>query len=142
MQSEYEEIPERAQFFRNLRAKTPLDAAFDTLHAIDTMNPMDMPLLPGRSVELMEVMRKSPAVSVPPHLKSEFLGYVNAVKQRANTRGENTRRLRTLLWAEALLRSSGYEEHEVLRDFNRDVWMVPDAASDDYAIREQQLSRR
>lgn len=116
--------------------------ALGVMHSIDTMNPIELPPLPGRTTELYKLTSGNAPHNVPEHLSVEFDGWSNAIKMRANARAENTRRLRTLLWAEMRLRSQGFAEHEVLRAFNRDVWAVPDAARSDFSERDAQLARR
>jgi hypothetical protein len=116
-----------------------VSVALETMHACELMEPMAIPEMPSLSPELFELVNAPMPSSVPKQLRPEFDAYVNARTQRANARGENERRLRTLLWAEKTLRDHARDEHEVLRAFNRDVWGVTEPAASDVAAMEAQV---
>lgn len=114
--------------------------ALEVVHSLDTMQPMDVPPVPQPSAALQKALDKKPPESVPEDLELELQHFANARMARANARGENVRRLRSLLWAEQYLRVRGRQEHELVRAFNREVWGVCDAASSDIAEREAQVN--
>lgn len=119
---------------------TGIEVALQVLHSVDVMGRMDVPALPPLSPRLHALVTASRPSSVPPELKSEFEQFANARLMRANAKGENVRRLRSLLWAEAKLREAGRDEWTVLREFNGFEWGVEYPASFDYSDREAQLT--
>ena len=127
-------------FAESLRKRIDRDAiALEVLHSLDTMQPMDVPQLRLPSAQLQKLLDLRNPVSCPEELTLELEQFANSRLARANAKGENERRLRTLLWAEQWLRAAGRAEHCLLRDFNREAWGVNESASRDIAEREAQV---
>lgn len=118
-----------------IRSQDVLAIARSVLNALDTMRPVPVPAMPVPSDELCALLDKHTPTSVPEHMAAEFTAYEQAMLRRYNARGENERRLRTLLWAEQLLRERGEADHIQLRRFNRDHWGMTEPAAADIALR-------
>lgn len=127
-----------AGFMDCIAQRDIVSIALKVLHAIDTLEPVEVPRALVPSPKLRELLDGHPC-TVPDEQKDEHAAYVAARDARAQAKQENVRRLRATLWAEQCLRANRKQEHEVLRAFNRDVWGVHESASRDMAEREAQV---
>lgn len=122
-----------------LRKRDPVQIALSTFHERETLRPVDVPSLPVPSEALETVLRARTPSTVDKDLRAEHGAYCKARDKRIGAKAENARRLRTSLWAEQCLRAAGKPEHRLMRAFNMQAWGMQEPASDDVAVREQQV---
>lgn len=124
-----------------VRRRDNVAIALSVANALETMRPLDVPAAPVPSNELAELLDRRGPGTVPDHLGAAFAAYNAALMARYEARGENERRLRTVLWAEQCLREAGRIEHATVRRFCRTIWGIEAPASACVAERWAQAQR-
>lgn len=130
------EIPMPAAQSHMLRNRDVKAMALDIFHRIDSLAPLEVPIVWPASKALHAAITKRPPDPLSDDMKLEFEQYIAMRDGRVHAKAMNKFNLRSLLWAEQTLRSFDCPEHKVLREFMIEVWGVVDEAPSCYSARE------